>query len=314
MPDFEHYHSRNQPVRNEPDENLDGLIQNWHLYKEHFAIFLGAGASVGSKNASGEVFPTAIELRNQLWREFMLNPSQRDSFDYSKLAMVTLDHAAAIAETKVGRRPIVEWVEKAFKTHEKPRSHRALAHLNPAAIYTTNYDCLIENSWDSTSNGRHLHPVFDGETRLGSTNTPLFKPHGSAERGASPVGKGGIVISQFDFFRMQEVHSRMLSQFLEQLKPRCVVFIGYSFQDLDIASKLWSMRQGECDRHWYAVFPWKDANVRSMYERNYRIKQIARTFDQFISDLDEAVSFLPSNFDRTKGEQADAGNRRSAGA
>lgn len=296
MSDYEHYHSQNQPVRRHRDENLEGLVQNWHLYKDHFAVFLGAGASVGAKNASGVPFPTAIELRNQIWREFMLSPSQRETFDYGKLAMLTLDHAVAVAETKVGRRPIVEWVETAFKTYEKPRAHRALSHLNPTAVYTTNYDSLIENSWDPSPHGRHLYPVYDGETQLGSTVTPLFKPHGSAERAASPVGKGGIVISQFDFFRMQEVHGKMLSQFLEHLRLRCVIFIGYSFQDLDIASKLYGMRQGECDRHWYAVFPRNDPNVRAMYERNYRIKQIARTFDHFISDLNEAVQFLPTDF------------------
>lgn len=296
MSDLDHYHSKNQPVRADVDENLEGLIANWHIYRDHFAVFLGAGASVGAKNTSGDVFPTAIELRNKLWSEFMLTPSERESFDFSKLAMVTLDHAAAIAETKVGRRPIVEWVERAFKTHEKPRAHRALAHLNPKALYTTNYDCLIENSWDSTVHDRELHAVFDGETELGSTVTPLFKPHGSAERAASHVGKGGVVISQFDFFKMQETHSKMLMQFLDHLRLRCVIFIGYSFQDLDIASKLYGMRQGVCDRHWYAVFPRKDPTVRSMYERNYSIKQIARTFDQFITDLDAEVGFLPSGF------------------
>jgi len=301
--DHESYNSSNQPHRHTPDENLEGLIGNWEIYRDHFAVFLGAGASVGAMNASGQPLPTAFELRNQLWREFMLRPSQRDDFDFSDLNLVTLDHAAAIAECKVGRRPIVEWIEKAFKTRQTPRTHQALPHLNPRAIFTTNYDSLIENSWDTTVHGKDLHALFDATTELGSSITPLFKPHGSAERAATDVGKGGVVITQFDFFKMQEMHGKMLQKFLEGLRLRCVIFIGYSFQDLDIASKLFAMRQGDCERQWYAVFPRNDPNVRSMYERNYRIKQIARTFEQFVNELDEAVDFLPAELKQKSGEQ-----------
>ncbi len=295
MSDHQRYDSSNQPQRRQSDANLDSLVNNWDLYSGHFAIFLGAGASVGARNAAGNPMPTAIQLRNELWKRFMLNRSQRDSFDEAHLGLVTLDHAAAIAEAKVGRGPIVEWIEEAFMTAEKPRTHQALAFMNPTAIYTTNYDCLVENSWAQSAHGKPLFPVFDSKTQLGAHSTPLFKPHGSAERAGSLIGNGGVVVTQFDFFKMQNDHGLMLQKFLLGLHLKCVIFVGYSFQDLDIASRLFAMRQGDCDRQWYAVFPRNDADVRTMYERNYKIKQIARTFEQFVDDLDAEVNFLPSD-------------------
>lgn len=292
MSDHEKYDSTNQPRRNAPDENLDSLISNWELYRGHMALFLGAGASVGAINACSEKLPTAIQLRDELWSKFMLTSQERNDFDYSKLGLLTLDHATAIAETKVGRRPIAEWLEEKFTTNDFSRSHKALAYLNPSSIFTTNFDRIIENNWLSDVHKKPLCPVYNPRMKHGSA-IPLYKPHGDALLATSPVGEGGVVISQFDYFKMQNDYGTMLDAFFSSLNLKCVIFIGYSFQDMDIASRLYKIRESTCDRQWYAVFPRNDPNVRSMYERHYRIKQIARTFEQFIDDLDRAVNFLP---------------------
>jgi hypothetical protein len=77
----------------------------------------------------------------------------------------------------------------------------------------------------------------------------------------------------------------------------CVVFVGYSFQDMDVASLLYGMRSRDKSMHWYAVFPRDDANVRAMYERRYGIKQISRTFADFVAEAGARLGLLPANWE-----------------
>jgi len=101
---------------------------------------------------------------------------------------------------------------------------------------------------------------------------------------------------------MLNTHKEMLDLFMEGFSQRCVIFIGYSFFDTDISSFLYKMRNPSAKRGipWYAVFPRDDDDVRRMYDQKYGIRQINRTFCDFLHDLDLAVDFIPAEwkFDR----------------
>ena len=132
----------------------------------------------------------------------------------------------------------------------------------------------MEFGWECHTNRHRISPIFAPEQlRLSEGRTPLYKPHGTAQHSAAPVHSGSIVLTQFDYFTMLERKRDMLRSFLEQMENNCVVFIGYSFQDMDIASMLHSMKRKSRERHWYAVFPRADSNVRSMYDRQYGINR-----------------------------------------
>jgi len=109
---------------------------------------------------------------------------------------------------------------------------------------------------------------------------------------------GGLVITQFDYIEMLSYRRQALHKCLLNLNNTCVVFIGYSFQDLDIATALHEMRNPVSTRQipWYAVLPRDDENVRGMYSDRYGIRQINRTFFDFMIDLDEAVGFIPEHW------------------
>ena len=105
-----------------------------------------------------------------------------------------------------------------------------------------------------------------------------------------------MVITQFDYFEMLESKRKMLRSFLEEMQGNCIIFIGYSFQDMDIASVLHSMRRENLERHWYAVFPRSDPNVRAMYERRYGIRQISRSFVDFVAEVGQRLKIVPDNW------------------
>lgn len=275
-----------------PDENLENFIENWPHYRDRLVVFLGAGASIGAVCASGEQLPTAIGLRDELWSEFMLSDEERRA--PPKPGLLSLEHSTALIESKVGRGPLVEYVGRRFQVTRPLWPHAALGFFSPKAIYTTNYDELIELGWQYHASRPRIAPVFaPSQTRVSGGWTPLFKPHGTAQHASAHVGEGGIVLTQFDYFAMLEAKRAMLRTFLDYLKDNCVVFIGYSFQDMDIASMLYEMRRQTQERHWYAVFPRSDSNVRSMYDRRYGIRQISRTFADFVAEAGSRLSLVP---------------------
>ena len=281
------------------DENFENFSTNWKHYRERLVLFLGAGASVGARNHSDKALPTAFHLRNRLWEQLMTPRGTK--FDPVQLGLVSLEHAAALMERSAGREAILNHVIAYFQIKAPLWQHGVLPYLKPSAMFTTNYDNLVEKGW-------RLHPSSEGvgDFRLYYRDEdpdqgdaiPFYKPHGTVDRAKQPVGAGGLVLTQFDYLEMLNTRREALRKCLQNLNSACVLFIGYSFQDLDIAAELFEMRNPTQRRTipWYAVFPRNDQNVRAMYDERYGIRQINRTFLDFMADLDEREDFIPKGW------------------
>nr|VFJ54477.1 MAG: SIR2-like domain-containing protein [Candidatus Kentron sp. FM]VFJ55383.1 MAG: SIR2-like domain-containing protein [Candidatus Kentron sp. FM]VFK10419.1 MAG: SIR2-like domain-containing protein [Candidatus Kentron sp. FM] len=281
------------------DENLVEFAENLKrgFYKNRLVIFLGAGASIGSLGGnSGEMpLPTAMALRNELWERFML-PMGTTDFDFTQLGAMSLDQASAFAEVKAGRHAVAEFIAYRFRTAQPLWQHAVLPFLNPRALFTTNYDRLIEQGWRASQTKEEIVPIFAGKQQVVPNYIPLFKPHGSADRALDAVGYGGPVITTIDYFEMLSDKKMLLDQWLATVRGACVLFIGYSMSDMDIGAHLYSARQKNDSIHWYAAFPRADTTVRKYWEGKLRIRPIDRGFAEFMKDLDEWVDFIPKEW------------------
>lgn len=281
------------------DYNFKNLCDNWQHYKDNLIVFLGAGASIGAINGSGVKLPNAYELRNELWLECMVSAAEKNSYDLNNLGLMTLEHAAALVEVKCGRTILTNYTKSRFQGTKPLWQHVVLPFLNPKAVFTTNYDDLIENGWklkNIQADGPQMMSIFKNDNGRHTDFIPVYKPHGTVEWPGRDIKEGGIVITQFDYYEMLNDKKDMLKSFMENFNNSCVIFIGYSFMDMDIASILYEIRQKNNGIHWYAVFPRDDAEVRNMYATKYSIKQINRTFLDFLVDLDAEVNFIPSDW------------------
>jgi hypothetical protein len=281
------------------DDNFESFIKNWERYSKRLILFLGAGASVGAVNKLGKRLPQAFDLRNELYSEFLLPPDQRKGYDFSNLSLLSLEHVAALAEASGDRRSIEDFVAERFMVKRPLWQHAVLPFLNPLAVFTTNYDNLIELGWrlhPGREEIKPLVPLFKETSKLNDDFIPLYKSHGTVELPHKRAGGGGLIISQFDYFEMIPHRQEMLDQFTRDFSEYCFVAIGYSFQDVDIASRLYEIRKDRSGRNWYAVFPRNSPPVRDMYYDKYKIMQINRTFHDFLLDLDERVDFIPDEW------------------
>ncbi len=210
-----------------------------------------------------------------------------------------MEHVAAIAEASCDRKTIEEFVTARFYVEKPLWQHSVLPFLKPHAVFTTNYDNLIEKGWhlqSHQSSVKELMPIFKENSRLSDDFTPLYKSHGSVEFPHKTPGHGGIVLSMFDYFEMIPMRRQMLDQFTREFNEYCLIFIGYSMQDVDIAQQLYEIRKDRSGRSWYTVFPRDNANVRRMYQEKFKVSQINRTFHDFMRDLDGAINFIPTEW------------------
>jgi len=280
------------------DGNFENFVANWQRLRSRLTIFLGAGASVGARNKAGVMLPTAYELRNAIWSEFMCDAGTRQAFDPLNLKSLSLEHAAAIAEARSGRGAILEHVVSAFDCAKPLWHHAVVPFLHPRAVFTVNFDELIEKGWRLQTGRNGVEELaLSYRTLPGSPmpHTPLFKPHGTLQNASLEIGKGGLVITMFDYFQMIGDYRNMIEQFLSDFDQSCVLFIGYSFGDMDICSELFRLRKRR-NIPWYAVFPRSDLDVRRMYQDRFGILQIDRTFLDFLVELDARVGFIPDEW------------------
>ncbi|HEY4940037.1 MAG TPA: SIR2 family protein [Rhizomicrobium sp.] len=275
------------------DNNFEDLVSNWPLFKDRMVVFLGAGASMGAKNLRGERLLNAYELRNALWEKFKHNPTS-GLFNPEELRLMTLEHAAAIIEAKTGRVALSEYLVDAFSCDRPLWQHIALSFLSPRSMFTTNYDELVELGY--RVRGGTILDVIPNDRDAYPNRTALYKPHGSLTHANQPVGKGGLVITQFDYLEMITEYRQMLQRSMTGFGNTCVIVIGYSFGDMDIGAELYSLRQQSKGIPWYAVFPRSDPQVRKMYSNRFGIEQIDATFEQFMQELDTRVSFIPEQY------------------
>jgi hypothetical protein len=281
------------------DDNMDDLADNWPSFQNRVTVFLGAGASIGALNGAGKHLPSAYQLRNDLWEKYKWR-STDGLFDPTSLRLMGLEHAAAIIEAKTGRTVLGEYLQEAFSCAKPLWQHLALPHLNPASLFTTNYDQLIELGYSGA--GKVLDVICSNRSPM-AAQTALFKPHGSLSHINQPVGHGGLVITQFDYLEMIADYRKMLQNAMTGFSSSCVLIIGYSFGDMDIGSELYALRKKSDGIPWYAVFPRADKEVRKMYSKRFGIEQINRTFEDFLADLDGRIDFLPAHLKHAeKGE------------
>lgn len=289
-------HARSKTIE---DGNFENFVSNWEHYRERLIVFLGAGASVGARNRSGSPLPTAFHLRNSLWEHFMT--PQGETFDPKRLGLMSLEHAAALIERHSGREALLDHVVKCFQVEAPLWQHAVLRYLKPSAMFTTNYDNLVEKGWRLRPNHEEIGDLrlyYRDEDPDNGDSIRFYKPHGTIDRAKQPVSEGGLVLTQFDYLEMLNPRRAVLRRFLQNLNSACVLFIGYSFQDLDIAAELFVMRNPVQKRTipWYAVFPRNDQNVRAMYDERYGIRQINRNFLDFVADLDDRKGFIPEEW------------------
>ena len=145
-------------------------------------LFLGAGASIGAESVDGRRPLSGLELRDALVQRFLGGKFANDDLVWvSELA---------IAETNLGT--VQNYVAELFADLNPAEFHKLLPTFKWRGFATTNYDRLVERTYEVVGNrAQHLVPFISNRDRVdeklrSSDHLGLLKLHGCTTRTHDP--------------------------------------------------------------------------------------------------------------------------------
>jgi hypothetical protein len=202
-----------------PSPNLFAVASQ--IDPQKTVLLLGAGAS----RSSGA--PLAIDLCRQLERK--LASGEKISDDLSELA--------GILEHRCGRRPLVDAVVSALSGLHPDGGLLALAEYRWKAIYTTNFDRLVEDAFSKKQ--RKIGVVrsnFDWEETHDPSKVPLFKIHGCVSQDRAYGHRASMVLTENDYTDYEEYRKLLFGRLALDMAGSTTWIIGYSMRDAHVRS------------------------------------------------------------------------------
>lgn len=107
-------------------------------------------------------------------------------------------------------------------------AHIELVNLNAPQIYTTNYDDLLESTYRSLGVPVNVVALGRDVAVAGQQATQVVKYHGDLRHEET------LVLTESSYFKRLDFESAMDVKFRADLLGRSVLFMGYSFRDINI--------------------------------------------------------------------------------
>jgi len=250
-----------------PEELYNSVISG------NCVLFVGAGASIEAGA------PSAQEMARELSKKYLQGKYQEEP----------LSKVASYIETKpgLGRRVVVDYLINRLSLLKPSKAHLLLPKFRWPAIYTTNYDTLIEQAYERAGiKYKSIISSCDLVTDMTDyySYVLLYKPHGCISR--STARDTPIIITEDDYYSVADNRKAIYRQ-LEVYKYKSVfLFIGYSFSDSDL-SQIWfdvSKELGKFSQWAYALWP-NCSEVQRATWRTRNLELIDMQFGEFMAKL-----------------------------
>jgi NAD-dependent SIR2 family protein deacetylase len=194
--------------------------------------FVGAGLSMNLG------LPSFSELIDKIAEELEYDPA------VFKLNGNSLQLAEYYVAVKGAIGPLRSILDRSFDpTEEQIKTsvcHTALAQMNLPVIYTTNYDNIIEKSFELLNKPVCTIANIDDISSAPDNATQIVKFHGTFSDDES------LVLTESNYFERLSFESAMDIKLRADMLGKCLLFIGYSLDDVNVRYmlyKLFKLRQ-----------------------------------------------------------------------
>jgi hypothetical protein len=255
-------------------------------------LFLGSGATIGAYTDSGKEAPKGNDLANVLSKEYFGEDKTTKSL--SSIAEL------AISETDINT--VQCFIKDYFYDFQPADFHLKIPTFRWVAIYTTNYDLVIERAYqkqkDKTQDIKCIYKNSDRVDEVLRTSNSIcyVKLHGCI----SKIDDSSIplILTPDQYVTHRKNRDRLFNRLDEHGHQYTVVFIGYSLDDSDLRQVLLSLSENVEERpRFYTVTPsLSEAEIR-MWERK-KVTPLKGTFADFINVLDLTSPIALRNFTR----------------
>ena len=246
-------------------------------------LVLGAGASIGAQTSNGEPPIIGLGLRDTLSQHFL-----GGDFGEEQLQWVA---ELAISATDLGR--VQDFIANQFVDFEPAEFHRLLPTFKWRGLATTNYDRLIERTYEVVDDAvQQLVPFISNRDRIDDKlrspdHVGLLKLHGCITITHDPDLPLILTTDQYATHRARR--ERLFRILLEWAAENTVVFIGQALQDYDLRTILLQIAD-ELDYRprYYLVRPGVSETEKNLWATR-NITVLDGTYEEFLLALNTAV-------------------------
>jgi tetratricopeptide (TPR) repeat protein len=259
-----------------PDDVAELLSR---IYQKKVVLFSGSGASVDAGGPKTKALVAAI-------KSAFPDAIYRDN-DFIHTCTDVLE------TSRTSRRELEEVVRKQLFDLKPSSFHTELPLHIWRAVFTTNYDDLIEQGYRAVKDRvQNLDAIFGdrGLVTAGDTeNLKLFKLMGCI---VSQHPDAGLVLTQADYNIVVRRHPSVFRLLSDLMQDGTVLYVGYSFQDsllIDIIEDLHSQMK-DAFPYSYGLFPELDLqSIQASKLRERRITPLKRTAKELADILRHGV-------------------------
>jgi hypothetical protein len=220
---------------------------------EHTVLLMGAGAAVQSGAPTGAALAEFLASR--------LKPSPDGD---------ELPEIAGIFEDRLGRPALVKAVRDRLVNLEPTGGLLAVPAFDWRAIYSTNFDTLVEESYRRAH--RRLQVVRSNYdfSRQTAADAMLFKIHGCITQDLADGHHSRMVLTEDDYEEVETYRQSLFNSLRQHMTTADTVIVGQSLGDRhlrDLAKEVASLRtQGVQGRVYLLAFDYNDDRAR-LYSR-----------------------------------------------
>lgn len=234
-------------------------------------IFLGSGLSCKAG------YPAWKDLLKEEAESLKLN-AEKELNDLPTLAQYI--------ENKKKRKTINDKIKRSFsEKKEITDTHKILSSLPINQYWTTNYDSLIEDTFEF----RNIKTVIyaddkDLSKKQGDAKVFIFKMHGTYDDPKTAI------VTKSDYERYFNTHEMFLAHFKTSLSSKTFLFIGYSFSDLNVSYVLSRIKNvykaKRRDHYWIFERPQKNQDKnKTDEEKEKEFSYTLRKYQLFKNNL-----------------------------
>lgn len=247
-------------------------------------LFLGAGASIGASSPDGKFKGlSGNQLKDVICDEFLSRKSKNKSLSY----------VGSLAIDLAGMGPVHKLIERYTKDLEPTNGHNLISKFKWKAIATTNYDFLVEKSYDQHTNSyQKLKKIISDkdniqEVIINNENVPFLKLHGCISRLNDPDLP--LILSSYDYYKYKINRSSLFKILKEWAYSHTLVFCGYSISDENIRDLIFDVSEIKNQRPRYILVDPGLEEQDMTYWRSNRFDCVPLTFDRFMNLLNEEI-------------------------
>lgn len=239
-------------------------------------LFLGAGANYNCKMSNSERMPTSSKLSELISQKFNVRIASN------------LSETAELVEATTSRLQLNSYIVELLTGAIPSEGFSLIPSFKWEAIYTTNYDLLIEDIYQHNNSIQNLKVYYTSHQYidLGVNDVPLYKLHGCISR--ADTDEGRLVITPDDFAEYRRNRHRLFNRLADHLSDRIFLYLGYGRNDSNFREILADVqREMRGDNpEGYALFP-EASQEDELVWKNKGVTLIDADVDNFLEELNK---------------------------